>query len=215
MKQLRILTIGAHPDDIEIGVGGTIRKFTKDSHTVKMLFIWMPTHQPGKEKQREEEGKEAAKILGAEAEFLNFNPERVVLLRDLVKIIEQKINKFKPDEIYTQWIYDSHQEHRLVSEAVISATRKNNCSVYMYEPTIPGGLVPQPFRAQMFIDISEEIDDKIKALEQYKSQLELYGDLLIKGVRGRALFRGFQIHKRAAECFEIIKEIKKIGSFPT
>ncbi len=210
MMKNRVLAFGAHPDDIEIGMGGTIRKFAKRSYDIKMVFLWMPTTVNGTKEQLQDEGKSAAKILGSNVMFYNLDPNKIIHIRELINIIENEIDTFKPDEIFTHWMFDSHQEHRILTEAVISASRKNNCSVYMYEQMIPGGIVPYSFRAQMFIDISDEIEDKKNALMEYKSQVQIYGDAFTEGVIGRAKGRGFQIHKKAAECFEVIKEIKQI-----
>jgi LmbE family N-acetylglucosaminyl deacetylase len=97
-----------------------------------------------------------------------------------------------------------------LSRAVLAATRRNLCSVYMYEATIPGGITPHAFRAQKFIDISETVDAKMASLEAYETQLLRYGPEWLEAIRGRAAHRGFQIGRRYAEAFQVIKELGTI-----
>jgi LmbE family N-acetylglucosaminyl deacetylase len=78
----------------------------------------------------------------------------------------------------------------------------------MYEQTIPGGIVPGGFKAQSFVDISDFIDQKIASIQAHQSQHELNGELWLQGVKGRAMYRGYQMNVAYAEAFEVIKEIE-------
>ena len=75
----------------------------------------------------------------------------------------------------------------------------------MYENTIPGGLTTGAFRAQYFIDVSSTIKEKLRSIEAHASQIRRNGDWWIKGIYGRAMYRGYQVHANYAEAFEIIK----------
>jgi LmbE family N-acetylglucosaminyl deacetylase len=75
----------------------------------------------------------------------------------------------------------------------------------MYEQTIPGGITPAGFRAQYLIDVSQFIERKMASITAHVSQLERNGAWWSEGVRGRAMYRGYQIQTRYAEAFEIIK----------
>jgi LmbE family N-acetylglucosaminyl deacetylase len=79
----------------------------------------------------------------------------------------------------------------------------------MYEETIPGGITPYSFRAQMYVDIGEHIDNKIAALKLHQSQIKSHNDenTWVYGIKGRAQYRGYQINSKFAEAFEIVKEI--------
>ena len=74
--------------------------------------------------------------------------------------------EYKPKAVFTQWIGDSHQDHQILTKSVISGSR-DTTDLYMYETTIPGGITEQAFRSQLFIDITDYIDIKTKALELF------------------------------------------------
>ena len=109
--------------------------------------------------------------------------------------------------IYTHWNSDSHQDHVAVSLATITATRDNNCALLMYEQTIPGGIVPWGFRAQSYVDITPYMHIKMQSIGMHKSQLRANGELWVQGVRGRAMYRGYQVNAEYAEAFEVVKAI--------
>jgi LmbE family N-acetylglucosaminyl deacetylase len=196
-----ILAFGAHPDDIEVGMGGTIKTFSQKNE-VTLVIISIPDD----DEVRRKEAAKAAETLGADLKILDVDPDKLSFDRRLVNKIDKVIRDGAPDFVFTHWNCDSHQDHVAVSCAVNAATRKNNCCVYMYEQTIPGGIVPFSFRAQSFVDISKAIDTKMASVKDHKSQVERNGDWWIHGIRGRATFRGYQINVNYAEAFEVVKE---------
>lgn len=201
-----VLAFGAHPDDIEVGMGGTIGRYSKNKYDVIMVIAAIPN----KREVRWKEAENGAKKLGAELLILDIDPDRMIFSRELVRRFDEVIREQSPDIVYTHWNHDSHQDHIAVANAVIAATRKNNCSLYMYEQTIPGGIVPYGFRTQSFVDISEVIDTKIDSIMAHESQVGMNGEWWLYGVKGRAMYRGYQINVKYAEAFEVVKEIKKI-----
>ncbi len=203
---MRVLAFGAHPDDIEVGMGGAIAKYSKNKYDVLMVVATVPN----KKEVRWKEAENAAKILGVELLILDIDPDKMVFSRELVRGFDKVTREYSPDIVYTQWNHDSHQDHVAVANAVIASTRKNNCSLYMYEQTIPGGIVPHGFRTQSFVDISETIETKINSVMAHKSQVKLNNEWWLYGIRGRAMYRGYQINVKFAEAFEVVKEIKKI-----
>lgn len=203
---MNILAFGAHPDDIEIGVGGVLRKFVEKGYEVLSVIVTIPNNK----EIRWKEAEKAANTLGVKLLILDLEPKDIVFSRSLVKECDRVVNDFRPDMIFTHWNHDSHQDHVGVSNSVIAATRKNECSVYMYEQTVPGGIVPYGFRTQMFFDISDVIDKKIESTLAHESQVK--GDVKqwVDGIKGRALYRGRQINVEYAEAFEVVKDIRKI-----
>ena len=203
---MKVLAFGAHPDDIEIGMGGTIARYSKNKYDVLMAIAMIPN----KQEVRRREAESAAKILGAELITLYINPDKMIFSREFVSRFDKVVREYCPDIVYTHWNHDSHNDHVVVANAVIAATRKNDCSVYMYEQTVPGGIVPDAFRAQSFVDISETIDVKMSSVIAHKSQVEVNNEWWLSGVKGRAMYRGYQINVNYAESFEVVKEIKRI-----
>jgi len=203
---MRILAFGAHPDDIEGGMGGTIARFTREKQNGMMVVTMIPTEPEVRRKETES----AARVLGAELIILDISPDKMIFNRKLVQIFDGIIRKHSPDVVYTHWNHDSHQDHVVVANTVITSTRANNCSLYMYEQTIPGGIVPYSFRAQSFVDISEVIDTKMKSVMTHESQIKINGEWWLYGIKGRAMYRGYQINKKYAEAFELVKQISEI-----
>lgn len=201
-----IVVFGAHPDDMEIGMGGTIAKYAQAGHNVYMVLAGIP----GNKEQRLSEAEDASRILGADLLFLDIDPDDLIFSRKIVREFDAVIREYSPDAVYTHWNHDSHQDHVIVTEAVIAATRKNRCSLYMYEQTIPGGIVPYGFRMQSLVDISDVIDIKLDSILAHDSQVDSNGDWWLYGIKGRAAYRGYQIGVKFAEAFEVIKEIKSI-----
>ncbi|MBM3300831.1 MAG: hypothetical protein FJY85_12860, partial [Deltaproteobacteria bacterium] len=72
------------------------------------------------------------------------------------------------------------------------------------------GIAGEGFRAQKYIDVSDHIETKIKSILAHKSQVSKNGDWWLRGVEGRAMFRGYQIGVQHAESFQVIKEIFEI-----
>ena len=125
----------------------------------------------------------------------------------MVSLIDSLIKKYNATTVFTQWIGDSHQDHRILTQSVIAAARDIN-NLYMYETTIPGGLTEKSFRSQLYIDITREIENKNKSLQCFKSQIFRCGPFWIDAIDGRSKYRGYQINIKYAEAFEIIKTIQ-------
>lgn len=203
---MNIIVFSPHPDDAEAQMGGAIAKYTQKGHHVLVVLVTLPNPR----EKRVEEAKQSAAILGADLSILDLDWHNLTFNHSLVQTFDEVIRDFPPDIIYTSWVHDSHQNHVTVSKAALAAARENNCSLYMYEQALPSGLTPYTFRAQAFVDISDTIETKVKSVLANVSQVRNYGEQWIKGIRGRAAYRGFQINVEYAEAFEVVKEIKQI-----
>jgi len=202
---MKIVGFGAHPDDVEVGMGGAIAEYTRREHDVFIVVATIPNDQ----EIRRREARKAAQILGAKLIILDIEFNDLIFSRKLVQRFDEVIVKCSADIIYTHWVHDSHQDHVAVANAAVASARKNRCSLYMYEQTIPGGIVPYDFRAQSYIDISKTIQTKLKSISAYESQLEKNGDKWLHGIKGRATLRGYQINVAYAEAFEVVKQVKQ------
>lgn len=197
-----ILVLGAHPDDVEIGMAGTICRLVANGHEVISCIAAIPNNR----EQRLREANDAARILGIkDVVVLPVKTDQLGYNRQSIGAIDSVIKSYNPHSVFTHWIEDSHQDHVNVTRCVVAATRKNEFNVYMYEQTIPGGITPAAFRAQYLIDVSNFVDKKMEAIRAHRSQLEHNGDWWSEGIRGRAMYRGYQIQAKYAEAFEVIK----------
>lgn len=206
-----VIVFGAHPDDIEIGMAGTICRLTESGNQVYSCIASIPDDRA----LRMREAHEAARILGIKDVIaLPIKASQLGYNRYSIGAIDSVIRQFRPHSVFTHWNEDSHQDHVNVTRCIIAATRKNNFNVYMYEQTIPGGITPAGFRAQYLIDVSKYIDRKLASIHAHSSQLKRNGAWWLEGVRGRAMYRGYQIHTQFAEAFEIIKINGDTNLFP-
>ena len=209
---MKILAIGAHSDDVEIGMGGTIKRFSEEGHDVLILDCITPCedidgiHNKTRKKAREVESYNAAEILGAKRKLLDMNPYDFTFNRKYVKIIDDEIKLFNPEMVFVDWIGDSHQDHFSIAKIVIAALRKNRCSLLMYQPMTPGGITNENFSAQYYVDISKYMDYKIESMKAYNSQDKIYNNW-DESARGLAVYRGYEIGVKYAEAFEVVKLI--------
>ena len=140
-------------------------------------------------------------ILGLDQYTISFN-------RDLVKLLDKKIQQYKPNIIFTQWNHDSHQDHQAVADATFAAARKNDTTVLMYEQLTLGGITPYSFKSHIYVDITDSIDSKLQSVDRYVPDTLKESD--VEAVRALARFRGNQIGVDYAECFEVCKVISGI-----
>jgi N-acetylglucosamine malate deacetylase 1 len=204
-----IVVFGAHPDDIEIGMGGTVPKLVGLGYDVSLVVATLPNFVATDTKEdRRREATMSAKVMGCKApEFLDLNPDQIIFNRRFATQISDIIQKHNPEAIFTQWIGDTHQDHQALTRAVIAASRDRN-DLFMYETTIPGGISENAFRPQLFVDVTETLELKKNALECFDSQKIRCGPVWIDALVGRCSFRGYQMNAKYAEAFEVIKVSK-------
>jgi N-acetylglucosamine malate deacetylase 1 len=209
-KKQSVIAFGAHPDDLEIGMGGTLAKLARLGYDVNLVIATLPNFvKTDIKEQRRIEATMSAKTLGCKSpQFLDLSPDEITIGRKFVTMIDEIINKHKPEAVFTQWIGDSHQDHQALTRAVIAASRDSN-NLFMYETTIPGGLTENAFRPQLYIDITETLEVKSNALDCFHSQKNnRCGNLWIDAVVGRCSYRGYQMNVKYAEAFEVVKVTK-------
>lgn len=202
---MNILAIGAHPDDIEYGAGGTIAKLVKANHKITFLIL-SSGEASGNPEVRKKEAINGAKILGVNnVIFGDLKDSHIKHEKETIDIIEDAIRKVKPDRIYTLYTEDGHQDHRNTSLSTISAGR-NVSSIFFYEnPTV----FSNQFNPNVFVDISDTVNEKIKALNAHASQnIKPYMD--VSAIEGLAKFRGFQTRMKIkyAEAFQIFRHLE-------
>lgn len=209
---MKILAVGAHLDDIEIACGGTLAKAIENRHHVK-VFIMSKSGYTNKEGiiQRSdevavEEGVNALHVLGIQdIKILDFPTKDIPWRSDVVNAIDLCIADYEPDVIFTHHPFDTHQAHVGVSNATVSAARRKN-TVFFYEPITPSGRSYVAFRPQLYVDIGSTINKKVASLREHKSEYNKFGgEDWVEGVHARCGFRGYEIGKKYAEAFEVLR----------
>ncbi|MEW6544195.1 MAG: PIG-L deacetylase family protein [Nitrospirota bacterium] len=197
-NRLRVLALGAHPDDVEAGCGGTLIKYAVQGHRVFMM-VMTKGELGGDPAVRAYEQEGAAKIMGVEKIFWGGYADTVVPMdRELIQNIERVVLEVEPDVIFVNFHDDTHQDHRHLATGTISATRYTR-NVLFYE-----GPTTQNFSPTVFADIDSVLDRKIQALQAHRSQVDktnIEGLSIVDVIRSSAHFRGIQGRVRNAEGF--------------
>lgn len=196
---MNILAIGPHPDDIEIGCGGTLIKYARKGHDVFMLIITRG-ELGGEGEVRYREQLDAADVIGVREVFWGNLRDTELLDKgnEIIHLVERHIASIKPSFIFVNFFDDTHQDHRTVNRSVLSATRyiKN---VMFYEVPTTNNFAPN-----VFVDIGSALDMKLEALKAHSSQIMRTNieDLSIIDIaRSSAHFRGVQGRVPLAEGF--------------
>jgi LmbE family N-acetylglucosaminyl deacetylase len=199
-QQKRVLAVGAHPDDVEIGCGGTLAKHRADGDVLHVLTLTRGA-AGGDVNQRTIEARRAAGLLGATLEINNLPDTRVSSGTETIDIIQAAIRELQPTHVYTHCDQDTHQDHRAVHAASLVAARSVP-NVYCYQA--PSSTVD--FRPQRFVDITNFIKEKIQAIDSYKSQVErmdaLQHDVILATARYWGRYAGYVL----AEPMRIIRQ---------
>ena len=164
---MKILAIGSHPDDIECGCFGTLKKYKQKGAELYYLMLTCGGDSGDAEVRRTEQ-LESAEVLGAKVIFTNL--ESAYLNNDsgrkTIEAIEKAIKEVKPDIIFTHSEHDRHQDHRLVNRATNSACRFFQGELYYY----CGYSSLKDFKPQVY----EKIEDDTEPLKFFKSQSDKF-----------------------------------------
>lgn len=200
---MKILAIGAHPDDIEIGCGGTLAKFAAKGHQV-YLFIASDGAAGGDGQLRRREQVSAAEILGAkELIWGELVDTEIRVDKPTIMHIENVIQKIQPDMILVNYFDDTHQDHRHIASDTISATRYIRNVLFYETPTT------QNFQPNVFVDIGlNYLEKKLLALKAHASQINrtnIANLSILQVAESSAHFRGVQARVACAEAFHSLR----------
>lgn len=174
------MCIGAHPDDVEIGMGGTVAKLVREGARVVIVDLTNgePTPQ-GTVERRAVESARAAKVLGVERRTLS-QPNRYLF--DTVEArteLAEVMREFKPRTIFIPYAEDAHPDHVAASAIAVAArfyakfTRTDMTGdpffperVYRYMAVHMRVVVEPSF----IVDVTDDLPRKLEALAAYESQ---------------------------------------------
>lgn len=177
---LDILAFGAHADDVEIGMGGTIAKYAAEGKSIGICDLTKAEMSSnGTVDTRRREANEAAGILGVKMREALDLPDRGLFLKDeYIREIVRVIRRSTPDIVFAPYFDDRHPDHgscaRLVEEAVFSAAVRRYDEEHGLAPHRPKALyfymINGFHKPDFVVDVSETIHLKINALNAYESQ---------------------------------------------
>ena len=211
MKEI-VLCFGAHSDDIEISMGGTVAKYSAEGkEVIGIVFSSGDKSSPWLRKdviieEREKETKEIGKFLGYK-ETIIIGLKDGELMKEIENPLAKKkvteiIKKYKPSQIFINSRLDPHPDHRAVNKCVLGVLDKlkNNIPTYTYEVWD----VINDNNPRMYVDVTKFFSKKVKAIKMFKSQWHYTYPLLVP-VYYRAIISGFHNKCRYAERFYKIK----------
>ena len=198
IKKMNILSIGAHPDDIEYGCAGTLIKYADRGHHI-YLMVLTSGQEGGSEEIRKQEQEAAAEIMSVQEIFWGgYHDTQIPLGKELIDRIEGVISQVDPDLILVNHGDDTHQDHRVLTKATMSATRYVRNVLFFEVPTT------QNFNPQVYVDISNTLERKFKVLKAHASQVmktNIEDMYIIELAQANATFRGIQGRAKFAEAF--------------
>ena len=213
-----ILAFGAHPDDIEFGCGGTVRKLIEKGWSA--VHVCVTSGEAGSSTidratlaaTREQEARRAAEVLGAErVHFLRAADGLTQYSRDHKIAVINLIREVRPEILFVHASSDQFPDHKLIHELVMSAVAGAAGPWYQEsigEPhlarTILGYEVWHPLNTyQLSVDITTTVERKLAALRCHRSQIEAthYDEASLGLARYRGVMSFSSTH---AEVFEVL-----------
>lgn len=219
-----VAVIAAHPDDEVLGCGGTIARLAQEGRPIHILFLADgESSRFSKEEQSEETERKkadrdsgalwAGKILGAASvQGLDMPDNRLdeLALLDVVRPIESFIARYQPQTIFTHHSGDVNVDHRIVHDAVITASRPQPgfpvSELLFFE--VPSSTEWRPpgsstmFNPNWYVDISQTLELKIQALRAYESEIRDFPHpRSTEATMALAKWRGATVGIAAAEAF--------------
>jgi LmbE family N-acetylglucosaminyl deacetylase len=198
----RVLAIGAHPDDVEIGAGGLLARLARAGRRVAIAVA----SSPNEPLERLQEARAAAQIVGAELHVLfGGEPMRVedLPMHRMVRRLDELIAAERPELVLTHSERDLHWDHRLIHHATISALRRTPCHLLCFTST-PELNAASSYVGPAFADITPTIDIKLAAVAAHASQI-VRGSVNLDGCRDLARALGRLSGVTYAEAYEVLR----------
>jgi len=223
----KILIVAAHPDDEVLGCFGTVARLIQEGYEAYTLILGEGKTSRDEKRQVENKKDEIAVLnneilnannaIGIKKVFVESFPDNrfdSVDLLDIIKVISKVKNEVKPDIIFTHYEHDLNIDHQITYKAVVTATRpmRDECVKEIYSFEILSSTewsYPVSFSPDTYYDVSDTLDLKIKAMEEYISELREYPHpRSLNGIELNAKYQGMRVGKIAVEAFKSVRILK-------
>ena len=194
----RVLAIGAHPDDVEIGAGGTLLVHHRLGDAVSILTLSRGAPGGGRAAW---EARRAAEIIGADLYLGELEDTHIGEGEDTIAAVSRVVARIQPTVVYTHSLHDVHTDHRNTHRAVMAAV-PGVSRVYCFQS--PSATVD--FRPSLFVAIDADIDRKLAAIGAFATQTPVRGYLDEDLIRSTARYWSRFGDSGYAEAFEVIRE---------
>jgi LmbE family N-acetylglucosaminyl deacetylase len=219
---MKVLIMAPHPDDEVLGVGGTIARLADEGNDVTVVIVtkgWEPLFSDSQVEQVRNEAKSANEILGVKSlKFMDIPVTQINQMpkHELNASFERLVAEENPTMVFLPFKSDLHEDHRQVFDACMVALRpaaqnRNLQRILCYETISEthwsAAYMQSHFEPQLWIDISEYLPQKLKAMEAYQSQLQqIPNTRSLDAITSLARWRGSMVRMPAAESFVLIRE---------
>ena|ERR1051326_641352 len=226
----RVLVVAAHPDDEVLGCGGTAARLVSEGHEVHFAILgegMTSRHAQRLDADRVEltrlhqQAHAAAERVGVKNVVLHKLPDNrldTVPLLEVVKIIEELVDRVKPEVVYTHHAGDLNIDHGVIHRAVLTATRplpgQPVLEIYAFE--VPSSTewafqqIEPSFRPNVFVDVTRTIEAKIAAMECYGTEARKFPHPRSpEALRAISARWGSVVGCQAAEAFELVRSIRR------
>ena len=218
----KVLVFAPHPDDEILGCGGTMIKHIEAGDEVYVCIATkgcMPLFSTESVNKTRSEALECHKSIGVKKTFFLDFPAAMMEKAERYEMngkILDVIKEVQPDIVFIPHWGDMQKDHQMVADACMVALRPKYepkvKSIFSYEtmsetawnaPNVQNEFIPN-----VFVDISDTLNKKIKALSVFKSQLSEFPDARsLEAVDALAKYRGALMHFKAAETFMLIRQL--------
>jgi LmbE family N-acetylglucosaminyl deacetylase len=220
MKE-RMLVVAPHPDDEVLGAGGALARAAAAGAETFVVIVtrgYPPAFCADLIAQGRREAAEAHRLLGVhETIELDFPAAAVdsVPHRDLNAALDEVMREVRPARLFIPFMGDVHLDHQRISHSALVASRPSASwtpqAVYAYETLSETNwnapyLCPG-FHPNVYLDISQHLETKIRAMQSYVSQVKPFPhERSIEALRALALLRGSTVGQTAAEAFVLVRQ---------
>jgi LmbE family N-acetylglucosaminyl deacetylase len=210
---MRVLAIGAHFDDVELGCAGTLAQHVDRGDDV---IIYVATHSGYTDPDNREirsreiarrEGEKAAKTIGARLLCGDWETNHLVYGDPLVCSVLRHVEDLQIDTLYTHWTEDAHQDHRALARASITAG-KHVPRILMYQSNLYDS--GEAFNGTFYVDISVGIERKKEAISAHESELGRVGGKWLDIFISKCAVDGHRIGVLYAEVFQVVKYLQHV-----
>jgi LmbE family N-acetylglucosaminyl deacetylase len=227
----KVLIVAAHPDDEVLGVGGTVARHVAEGDEVYALILGEGQTSRGRHREDIDQKVvealhkntlDSAKAVGyQEVFFADFPDNRFdhVDLLDIVKVVEQMIEKLHPEIVYTHYSGDLNVDHQYTARAVLTASRPigDYCvaEIYAFETLSSSewnfDYSAQPaFCPNVFVDITDYYYKKEQAMNCYVSELcDFPHPRSLVGMDFLSKTRGMTAGMERAEAFMLVRSVRR------
>jgi LmbE family N-acetylglucosaminyl deacetylase len=215
-KPLKVVCVGAHPDDPESGCGGTLARYVELGHQVTIIYLTRGERgdwtKPRQEVAaiRTREAEEACRILGAKPMFADQIDGETEINNTRVQATAKLVSAQEPDIVFSHWPMDTNLDHQVAGTLTFRSYLLAPRQFHLYFFEVETGRQTLGFSPTDYVDITATREKKKAALFAHKSQK---GEQIYKDYHEiMDNFRGREVGMSAAEAFvRLARNGKKIN----